>query len=216
MAEVPAHPKIYHITHVRNLPQIVQAGVLWSDAKRIQLRLNCDVVGMSHIKQRRLREIQVKCHPGTHVGDYVPFYFCPRSIMLYILHMGNHPDLNYREGQRPIVHLQADLEAVVAWAEQQRRRWAFSDRNAGTFYANFYAGLTQLDEVNWAAVAETDFRDPRIKEGKQAEFLLHKSFRWQLIQKIGVCNDRMAEQVRQVLAGTNHRPEVAVEPDWYY
>jgi len=50
----------------------------------------------------------VKCHPGTKVGQYVPFYFCPRSIMLYILHRGNHPDLDYREGQGPILHLQAD------------------------------------------------------------------------------------------------------------
>ena len=115
MAQVPTHPKIYHITHVRNLPQIVEAGVLWSDAKRIELGLSCDVVGMSHIKQRRLREIEVSCHEGTHVGDYVPFYFCPRSIMLYILHMGNHPDLNYNGGQRPILHLQADLHAVVEW-----------------------------------------------------------------------------------------------------
>jgi hypothetical protein len=86
VASVPTNPKIYHITHVRNLPNIVQCGVLWSDAKRIELNLNCDVVGLTHIKQRRLREIEVDCYPGTHVGDYVPFYFCPRSIMLFILH----------------------------------------------------------------------------------------------------------------------------------
>ncbi|MGA2620950.1 MAG: DarT ssDNA thymidine ADP-ribosyltransferase family protein [Thermoguttaceae bacterium] len=34
MATVPARPKIYHITHLRNLPQIVAAGRIWSDAKR--------------------------------------------------------------------------------------------------------------------------------------------------------------------------------------
>ncbi len=92
MANVPANPKIYHITHLRNLPPIVEAGVLWSDAKRIELGLSCDVVGMSHIKQRRLQEIEVGCHTDTHVGDYVPFYFCPRSIMLYILHRGQEHD----------------------------------------------------------------------------------------------------------------------------
>lgn len=176
MATVPALPKIDHITHMRNLPQIVQAGVLWSDAKRIALGLKCDVVGMSQIKQRRLREIEVTCHPGTHVGDYVPFCFCPRSIMLYILHMGNHPELNYAEGQWPIVHLQADLHAVVEWAGKNGRRWAFSDRNAGTYIAQFFNRLDQLGEVNWAAVASTDFRDMAIKEGKQAEFLIHESF----------------------------------------
>jgi hypothetical protein len=105
VASVPAHPKVFHITHVRNLRNIVKAGVLWSDAKRVEMGLSCNVVGMSHIKQRRLQEIEVRCHAGTHVGEYVPFYFCPRSIMLYILHRGNHPDLDYNEGQQPIVHL---------------------------------------------------------------------------------------------------------------
>jgi len=68
MAEVPANLKIYHITHVRNLPQIVEAGVLWSDAKRNDMGLECDVVGMAHVKRRRLLEIEVTCHAGTHVG----------------------------------------------------------------------------------------------------------------------------------------------------
>jgi ssDNA thymidine ADP-ribosyltransferase, DarT len=27
------------------------------------------------------------------VGEYVPFYFCPRSITLFLLHKGNHVDL---------------------------------------------------------------------------------------------------------------------------
>jgi hypothetical protein len=57
LTRVPRNPKIYHITHLRNLRGIVEAGVIWSDAKRIELGLDCEVVGMSQIKQRRLREI---------------------------------------------------------------------------------------------------------------------------------------------------------------
>ncbi len=216
MCETPDNPKIYHITHVRNLPQIVEAGRLWSDAKRIELGLNCDVVGMSHIKRRRLQEIEVGCHTGTRVGDYVPFYFCPRSIMLYILHRGNHPDLNYTEGQRPIVHLRADLHAVVEWAETKQRRWAFSDRNAGTYIAQFYNRIDQLGEVNWSAVASADFRDIVIKEGKQAEFLIHKSFPCHLVERVGVCDESIAREVCQTISAAEHRPALAVEPGWYY
>lgn len=98
---VPQRPKIYHITHINNLPSVVDA-VLWSDADRVRQGLNCEVIGMNEIKRRRLEELNVDCHPDTKVGDYVPFYFCPRSIMLYLLHMGNHPDLSYLGGQRPI------------------------------------------------------------------------------------------------------------------
>jgi hypothetical protein len=49
----------------------------------------------------------VKCHPGTCVGEYVPFYFCPRSVMLYVINKGNHLDLQFRDGQSGIVHLEA-------------------------------------------------------------------------------------------------------------
>lgn len=160
MPGVPARPKIYHITHLRNLPQIVAASRIWSDAKRIELGLNCEIVGMSEIKRRRLEELEVHCHRGTKVGQYVPFYFCARSIMLYILHRGNHPDLNYREGQQPIVHLQANLHDTVQLADQHGVRWAFSNTNAGARYASFYASLDKLAEVNWSAVEATDFRAP--------------------------------------------------------
>lgn len=95
MTPVPDRPKIYHITHIDNLPSIATGMGLVSDAERIATELSCSVVGVSTIKQRRLEEIAVACHPGTTVGQYVPFYFCPRSIMLYILRMGNHPDVSY-------------------------------------------------------------------------------------------------------------------------
>lgn len=73
MAFVPDRPKVYHITHVDNLPGIVQSSCLWSDSKRLELGREVTVVGMTGIKQRRLEELAVHCHPSTRVGDYVPF-----------------------------------------------------------------------------------------------------------------------------------------------
>ena len=98
-------PRIYHITHVDNLPSIIECGRLWSDAERIRQGLTHENVGLTEIKESRLRERPVHCYPTTMVGDYVPFYFCPRSIMLYLLHRGNREGLSYTGGQRPIVHL---------------------------------------------------------------------------------------------------------------
>lgn len=212
---VPDRPKIYHLTHVDNLPGIVEAGVLWSDAKRVDLALDCQVVGMSSIKERRLH-LPVKCHPPTTVGQYVPFYFCPRSIMLYILHMANHPDLTYRGGQEPILHLVADLWATVAWAESRKRRWAFSTCNAGTRYADFYGELGKLDEIRWEAVAASDFRDSVTKDAKQAELLVHESFPWELIETIGVLTPAIEGRVEAALGGVEHRPAVRLERSWYY
>jgi len=216
MAKIPKNPKIYHITHIDNLDNILRDKVLWSDAKRLEFGLECQIVGMSKIKKARLEEAEVKCHSGTKVGEYVPFYFCPRSVMLYILRMGNHPDIDYHEGQGPIIHLQADLKAAVKWATDNGIRWAFSDINARTSFAQFYNDMSQLNDViNWSAVEATYWRDAAIQEYKQAEFLTYESFPWELVEKIGIYNRRVRGQVIEKL-GSRASPEVSIEKDWYY
>lgn len=166
MSPPPSQPQIYHITHVDNLESIARRGEIWSDGLCRNNNLGNKQVGMSAIKARRLFELEVDCHPGTKVGEYVPFYFCPRSIMLYLLYRGNHPDLTYTGGQRPLVHLEADLHEVIEWADSNGVRWAFSDRNAGIRYACFYNDVNKFDRLDWNAIAATDFRDPIVKEGK--------------------------------------------------
>lgn len=215
MKQPPPNPSVYHITHVANLEPIVAAGGLASDAVVIARGGPAAGIGMSTIKQRRLR-LPVTCHPGDHVGEFVPFYFCPRSIMLYVIHCANHPDLGYRGGQGPIVHLEADLRAVVAWAAQQGRRWAFSLSNAGATYAEFRSDLNELGDVDWNAVASTDFRSAAVREGKQAEFLLHESFPWNLVARIGVASPAVAAQARTAIQGAAHQPSITVQPNWYF
>lgn len=216
MSPVPAQPKIYHITHVGNLAAIVREGVLLSDATIATRDGPSVTIGMSEIKRRRIEEIPVSCHPGTNVGAYVPFYFCPRSVMLYLLHRANHPDLTYHGGQEPILHLQADLHEVVARAEANTQRWAFTLSNAGARYVETRNRLEQLGEVNWAAVSETDFRASDVKEGKQAEFLVYGSFPWELVRKIGAHSAGVKAQAEAALEGAMHRPPVEILRHWYY
>ena len=214
MAQPPARPKIYHITHVNNLVPITAQGELLSDATMTAQGGAAVTIGMSAIKARRLH-LPVDCYPGDKVGDYVPFYFCPRSVMLYVIHRA-HPDLSYRGGQRDIVHLEADLRDVVAWASLNKRRWAFSLSNAGAFYTQFRASLAELDQVNWVAVAATDFRSAEVKEGKQAEFLIHGSFPWSLVSRVGVKSAGVQAQAEAIMATAKHQPTVEIRPEWYY
>ncbi|GAB6051133.1 DUF4433 domain-containing protein [Hydrogenophilus islandicus] len=215
MSPVPQRPQIYHITHVENLPSIIRAGGLWSDVKMMEQGGPMASIGMNTIKVRRLN-LPVKCHPGDRVGDYVPFYFCPRSVMLYVIHCANHPELSYHGGQDPIVHLEADLKDVLDWAESEGRRWAFSLSNAGAVYAEFRNRPEQLDEIDWEAVAATDFRNPAVKEGKQAEFLVHEFFPWRLVRRIGVRSPMTYRRAAQVLAPAQHKPPLEVIPNWYF
>ena len=211
----PLKPKIYHITHVKNLPSILARGGLFSDAQMNIHGGPATAVGMSTIKQRRLT-LPVACYPGLMVGDCVPFYFCPRSVMLYVLHRGNHPQLAYRGGQEPILHLEADLRSTVAWAQANGRAWAFSLSNAGSRYACFRDDLDRLGDIDWAAVFSRDFRSPQVKEGKQAEFLVQDSFPWELITRIGVYSQTVARQVTAAIARAQHQPVIQVIRSWYY
>ncbi len=216
MSIPPLHPSLYHITHVDNLPAILAQGGLLSDRQLLRHGGPAQSIGMSAIKRRRIDELYVPCHPGTTVGDYVPFYFCPRSVMLYVIHMANHPDLIYRGGQSAIVHLEADLRTVVRWANEGGRRWAFSLSNAGARYTEFRSALEDLEQIDWNAIAAGDFRAPEIKERKQAEFLLHDTFPLGLVARIGVSTQRLREQVLAVLKPLPGPPMVEVRPDWYF
>jgi hypothetical protein len=215
MYTVPPQPKIYHITHIDNLPLIIERGGLIADAVIVAQGGPATAIGMASIKQRRLG-LPVSCHPGDCVGDYVPFYFCPRSIMLFLIHKGNHPELTYRGGQGPIVHLESDMNEAVAWAEQNGLHWAFSLSNAGAYYAQFRNRIKELPQVDWGAVAASDFRPPEVKEGKQAEFLVQSRFPWELVTRVGICSTNVAHKAYAALDRSAHRPTIEVRADWYF
>jgi hypothetical protein len=177
---VPANPKIYHIVHVDRLASILAEGGLVCDAEALRRQFSGTVIGLNSIKKRRLQST-LTSYPNLHVGECVPFYFCPRSVMLFMINKGNNPDLAYKGGQSAILHLEADLHSVVRWASQNHRRWVFTLSNAGSSYFSDRCDLKKLEEIDWDAVRSKFWSDPFVKERKQAEFLIEQRFPWQLI-----------------------------------
>ncbi len=213
---IPAHPKIYHIIHEDRLPSILAEEWLWCDATMATRNAAAlgTTIGMRTIKQRRLTELTLTSYPNLHVGDCVPFYFCPRSIMLYLLYQSNHQDLNYRGGQGPIIHLEADLSRTVDWAQQNNLSWAFTLSNAGAYYFEDRSELRNLIEIDWTAVQARNWKNH--KEGKQAEFLVERQFSWNLVERIGVHSITTQQKVQAMLQQSAHRPPVERIPSWYY
>ena len=78
---------IYHITHIDNLPRIIQTKGLWCDAERQRQRFNSIGIAHERLKDRRDRKA-VSGDPGGRLADYVPYYFANRSPMLYSIHTG--------------------------------------------------------------------------------------------------------------------------------
>ncbi|MFN6332032.1 MAG: DUF4433 domain-containing protein [Planctomyces sp.] len=211
---VPANPKIYHIMHLDRLTSVVEEQALLCDSEVVRRSLGGTTIGMTSIKKRRLEELRLSSYPDLFVGSCVPFYFCPRSVMLFLIARGNNQDLAYRQGQEPILHLEADLRETVAWANRQQVRWAFTLSNAGTRYFEDRCDLQYLSEIDWRAVEATDWRS--CKEGKQAEFLIEQRFPWELVSRIGVKTALVQQQVTDVLKNASHRPTVEVQLNWYY
>lgn len=212
MVNVPSQPKIYHIVHIDRLASIVTDGFLWCDARMVLQEPIGTTIGMNNIKQRRLTSC-LNSYPDLRVGDCVPFYFCPRSVMLYLIYCRN-PELAYRGGQEPILHLEADLNAVIAWAKEQASRWVFTLSNAGSYFFEDRNDLAYLGEINWSAVQALSWKEH--KEGKQAEFLLEQRFPWHLIERIAVQSANVYSQVVNILPAHGHRPVVEVRREWYY
>jgi hypothetical protein len=202
-------PAIYHITHVDNLPRILGQGRLWCDAQRIARAVNSTNIGYSHIKARRLHHRVTVASGGT-LGDYVPFNFCPRSVMLYVVSRG-HDD--YTDGQRPIVHLVSSVHTIIA----SGRPWFFTDRHADLGYAQQFDTLADLPHVDWTVMPLRQWGgDQDVKEKRRAEFLVHQWCPWTAISAIGVIDDARASEVEQVLGSATHKPSVEVHRDWYY
>ena len=216
---VPNHPKIYHIVHVDRLASIIADGFLWADAAMVQRTGLGTTIGMSNIKARRLNELSLSCHPDLRVGHCTPFYFCSRSIMLYLIWRRNE-ELTYQGGQEPIVHLEADLHATIAWAQANNHRWAFALSNAGAYYFEDRSNITNLSDINWDAVQARQWSGngipSSVKHGKQAEFLVERAFPWHLVERVGVFSQSFVQPVSQAMHGAAHRPMIEIKRDWYY
>lgn len=207
MPHDPATTHLYHITHVDNLPSIIADGALLSDVK-VNKVPHRDI-GYSHIKMRRMTENRVPCCRNRFVGEFVPFYFCPRSPMLYTVNQG-------RSGLPPgcqtdIVHLVTTVAAAVALGKP----FAISDGNAGAGYALYRGDLAALDEhLNWDAINAWYWS--QVTHFKSAEFLVADRFEWSAIRAIGCQNAATAAAVARHLRASAHKPTVSVEPIWYY
>lgn len=201
------NPSVSHITHLDNLASIIRQGCLWSDAKRIELGLTNHNIGYNHIKQRRLvRPVRVAA--GGTIGQYVPFNFCPRSVMLYVIHRG-HSD--YSNGQDQILHLVSSVETV----RLNNQHCFFTDIHADLDYAEQIDDFNRLSELDLQRIIKERYWQD-FKEEKQAEFLAFESVSWESINQIGVKSEEIANKVQQLIASCTHKPTIIVEPSWYY
>ncbi|MBI4230343.1 MAG: DUF4433 domain-containing protein [Planctomycetes bacterium] len=212
----PEHPdgiRLYHFTHIRNLPGIVGAGRIDCDAEAGSHPGERISIAHPHLKERGARR-PVPIPPGGTLADYARFYFASRSPMLAAIAYGGVE--GYRQGQDPIVYLCSSVGAVM----QAGLRWVATDVHAALALAEFFSDADALQrKVDWGAMERKYWRateeDPSLPERRQAEFLVHRSLPWTLVDEIGVRTAGMKREVEGILGGVGHRPPVSVRPGWY-
>lgn len=74
--------------------------------------------------------------------------------------------------------------------------------------------INRLEALNWTAIRATQSQG--LTHEKSAEFLVADFFEWSAIVAIGCHNDAVKLQIEALLAKYLHRPQVTVQPNWYY
>ena len=140
---------IYHITHIKNLKSILQSGGLIANSRLKQQQINYQDIAHGHIQDRRALT-RVPCAARGCLHNYVPFYFAPRSPMLYAIHRGNVE--GYADGQNPVINLVSEAETIAA----NNLDFAFTDGHAVIAYSEFYDDIQRLDMIDWE-IMSADF-----------------------------------------------------------
>lgn len=143
---------IYHITHVENLPPIIQQGGLFCPVSLNELNLSHLNIAYQSIQARRALK-KVPILPFGVLHDYVPFYFAPRSPMLYTINRGNVE--GHKGGQTPIIHLVTSAEVVA----DEKLPFVFTDGHAIIAISNFYNDLGNLNEIDWGLMKAKYWND---------------------------------------------------------
>lgn len=202
----------YHITHVENLSSLVECGVLYCDRLCTDDGRQPISIAYTSLKETRSRTI-VRVAAGGTLADYVPFYFAPRSPMLYVIWQGGVE--GYTGGQEPIVHLLFSLEHLA-----EPGRFVITDGHAATPLSTQYDTLDALERIDWKIMrasywADTD-EDGDRKRRRQAEFLVHQQVPITALRGIVAIDDEVAARAKQAVAELPEPPNVVVHPAWYY
>lgn len=204
---------LYHFTHVDHLTSILTKGMVSDSEVGDMLAFEAGDPG---IKARR-RHRSVTAGPRGVVADYVPFYFAPRSPMLYVISQGSVP--SYRGAQRDLIYLCTTLEQLMGLGVAV----VASDRNASTevaIFADTPEGWAAEGFIDWPLMDATIWKNvaehPDRMERRMAECLAYRSVPWQAVQEVATYDQRQAGDVAAMMQGNVHQPRVVVRPGWYY
>lgn len=212
-APVPVPTPIFHMTHVGNLAAILAAGGLSCDRAVCDQKLACVDIGNAEIKADRYK-VTIDCGPRGVVADYVPFYFAPRSPMLYKIHKDGAA--SYLGGQNDVLYLVGTAQSIAS----ANLGFAFTNGHARMAISQSFDDLRKLRAVDWDVMASRYWHDtqdhPDRKWRRQAEFLVHSFCPINQIDFIGARTNEVAGHVKSVVESAGFDLNVRVMFHWCF
>lgn len=222
---MPNPVRLFHITAIDNLRAICQRNELVSKNAGASSGINYQNIAHASIQTTRATKL-VMDPPGGNIHDYVPFYFAPRSPMLFTINNGNVDGCSLK--QDDILHFETTVDRAI----QNNPKFVFYDRNAAIAFSEAFTDLSLLPtKIAWDLITEGPrldgfcqyFQSVPTKEKyidrmerRQAEFLLKDAVDLSAITCIGVVNESKAEIVRKILTETGINMPVEVKKSWYF
>lgn len=186
----PARQRVYHVTHIRNLEDILDADALHARATPI--------VDVSTGLTRELRQT-AEVAPGRVVADFVPFYLVPSATLWDDLRQGAADETRWSAAARAAASV--DFVVLVTTVAALGQDAVVADGDAAASLTRFATG----DEITRAL---TRLHDTATFDA--AEVLAFESVPFGVVQLIGVANDRVRDRVRDLTS-----TKVAVYPPWF-
>ena len=206
----PAKALIFRITHRENVPHLLRHGLQCRSSTVVDP--NFVSIGNPDIIDRR-KQWPVDVPPGGVLADYVPFYFTPRTPMLYNIVTG-HNGLTLRMRSEIIV-----LVTSLGRLEDLERPYVIADRNASLVSATFTPGRAGLTDLRWDIWQRSDFKrddsDPAKIEQYHAEALVHKSLPPSALLGIITYDSGTQATVAQAVSDAGLSTPVHVRSTWY-
>ena len=150
------------------------------------------------------------------LGDYVPFYFCGHTPMLYNIITGRHGLIG--RPQRDIVLIHCPLQRITATA----CRYFYTDGNAKVEISKVFTDLRDMDKLDWDAIGSDDFRiavhgPDRIRR-KHAEFLVREHVPVGCIASLIVLDTERKDEMEAIVSSQGPPIEVIadVKRKWFF
>jgi ssDNA thymidine ADP-ribosyltransferase, DarT len=204
---------ILHMTHFKNLKNVIKSKGLICVSKLVNTDEKYINIAHNSIQDRRASFL-VPIEPNGTLHDYVPFYFAPRSPMLYSISKGNVG--GYTDGQKPIIYLVSKPHII----KRKSLPFCFTDGHGIMTFTDYFNDLKDLDKVDWDIMKAKYWTDTEQdhdrRRRRMAEFLVYKFVPIDCFIGIGVYNDIYKGKVEELLDEYSLNIPVKLKTNWYY